>query len=86
MWNSEILSNKFDFIYFSHNGNVVIFAGGFSVLPCVSLREISPNEVEMLVFPDGTLWEIDKNDFLDFFVKDFFARGKTIVVIAKDAV
>jgi len=78
----EIKKNdKFDLIYFSQKGDSVLSMGGLQILADSSLNDINLSEVEMLILPGGTAWEQDKNVFIDSFLKNLFASGKTISAI-----
>ncbi|MDR2037785.1 MAG: glutamine amidotransferase [Bacteroidales bacterium] len=78
----EIRKNKtFDLVYFSYDGNPVFSMGGLRVMPDISLKDIHPEEVEMLILPGGTAWEEGENDFMDALVKDLLAEGKTVAAI-----
>jgi len=78
----EIKKNeKFELIYFSHNGKSVLSMGGLHILPNISLEEINSNEVEMLILPGGTAWEKGENNFIDSFVNELFIKEKTIASI-----
>ena len=74
-------SENFDLIYFSHEGKPVVSCGGLHITPDTSLKDINPDEVEMLILPGGTAWEKDENDFIDPLVLNLFTRGKTIAAI-----
>lgn len=78
----EIKKNeKFELIYFSHNGESVFSMGGLNVSPAISLEEINSDEVEMLILPGGIAWEKGENSFIDSFVNDLFIKEKTIASI-----
>lgn len=74
-------SEKFDLIYFSRNGKSVLSMGGLRISPDLSLEEINPGEVEMLILPGGTAWEKEENSFIDSFVNDLFIKEKAIASI-----
>lgn len=74
-------SNEFDLIYFSQYGDSVLSMGGLTVLPDVSLEDIDPNGVDMLILPGGTSWESGENDFIEPLVSELFRSGIAIAAI-----
>ena len=78
----EIMKNEtFELVYFSPGGTPVVSMGGLHISPGISLKDINPDEVDMLILPGGTAWEKDMNDVITPLVKNLFAKGKSIAAI-----
>lgn len=74
-------SEDFDLIFFSQNGDSVLSMGGLRISPTISMEDVKPNEVEMLILPGGTAWETCNNNFIDSLTMNLFESGKTIAAI-----
>mgnify|MGYP001367783581 CR=1 FL=1 len=78
----ELMKNEaFELVYFSKDGNPVVSMGGLHISPGISLKEITPDEVSMLILPGGTAWEKNENDVINPLAEDLFAKGKIIAGI-----
>jgi len=74
-------SVNFDLIYFSKNGSLVTSMGGLPVQPTIALKDITLEDIGMLVLPGGTAWEKGQNTEIEKFTKDVFNAGKPIAAI-----
>ena len=54
-------SEKFDLVFFSKNGNSVSSMGGLQIKTATSLSELIIDDLDMLILPGGTAWEIGEN-------------------------
>jgi putative intracellular protease/amidase len=78
----EIKKNEaFELVYFSYEGNPVVSMGGLHISPGISLKDVNPNEVEMLILPGGEAWEKDENDMITPLIKSLVEKGTTIAGI-----
>jgi putative intracellular protease/amidase len=74
-------SEKFDLVYFSKDGDSISSMGGLQIKPNTSLSEIIIKDLEMLILPGGSAWEIGENKELNQFVKTAFELRKPIAAI-----
>ncbi|WP_052599374.1 DJ-1/PfpI family protein [Aureispira sp. CCB-QB1] len=74
-------SQSIELIYFSSTGQAVSSMGGLQVMPNVSLEQIDPQEVDLLVLPGGSAWERNKNNEIETLVKSLVENKKSIAAI-----
>lgn len=74
-------SEAFELIYFSSDGKAVKSMGGLNALPQVSLAEINPDDVNMLILPGGNAWEKEESNPVNALVDEVFRQGNTIAAI-----
>lgn len=76
--------NKSDHIrlnYFSINGNPVQSAGGLTIQPNLSIQQIDPTKVSLLVLPGGSVWENGSMDEIGRLVDELHTINKPIAAI-----
>lgn len=74
-------SSKVELVYFSIDGNPVTSMGGLQVMPSLSLEDLKPDEVSMLILPGGTAWEKGGNKGIVHLTQELFRTEKTIASI-----
>lgn len=74
-------SDNIELIYFSEDGQPVLSMGGLQVIPEISLSEINPEKIDLLVLPGGTAWEKGENREVDQLVQSLFVQQKTVAAI-----
>jgi putative intracellular protease/amidase len=74
-------SNKIELVYFSIEGDPVTSMGGLQVMPTISLRELNPDSVSMLILPGGIAWEKGENKEIENLTLELFKTGKSIASI-----
>ncbi len=78
----EINKNEqFSLVYFSQNGNPVKSMGGLEVKPNLSLSELKPEEIDLLILPGGVAWEKREITSINNLVKELFEKGVKIAAI-----
>lgn len=74
-------SDKFELISFTLDGKPVHSMGGLHVTPEMSLLQLKPDEIFMLILPGGTAWEKGGNTAIDGLLDTLFAQDKCIAAI-----
>ena len=66
---------------FSIDGNNVRSMGGLQVVPELSLNDILPEKIDMLILPGGTAWDENKLNDIQLLVIDLVEQRKCIAAI-----
>lgn len=74
-------SQSHELIYFSEDANPVQSMGGLEVKPKQSLKEINPEELDLLILPGGGMWEKENPYEMQEFVKQVYRLEKPIAAI-----
>ena len=74
-------SKKIVLKYFTLDGQEIISAGGFKIIPDLSIEELNPAEISVLILPGGTAWEENSIKGIDNLVETLNSNKKTIGAI-----
>ena len=74
-------SKKIGLKYFSIDGQEIISAGGLKITPDLSIKELNPDNITVLVLPGGTAWEEKSIKGLGKLVETLNSENKTIAAI-----
>ena len=78
----EIYKNeKFNLRTFSFDGGNIRSMGGLQVVPELSLKDISPEKVDVLILPGGTAWDENKLNGILPLVTNLVEQKKGIAAI-----
>ena len=74
-------SKKIALKYFTIDGLEIISAGGFKIIPDLSIKELNPSEISVLILPGGTAWEENSIKGIDNLLETLNSEKKTIGAI-----
>ena len=67
--------------YFTIDGLEIISAGGLKITPDLSIEQLNPDNVSVLILPGGTAWEEKSIKGIDSLVETLNSENKTIAAI-----
>jgi putative intracellular protease/amidase len=67
--------------YFTIDGLEIISAGGLKITPDLSIKELNPDNVSVLILPGGIAWEEKSIKGIDKLVETLNSENKTIAAI-----
>ena len=67
--------------YFTIDGLEIISAGGFKIIPDLSIDELNQDNISLLVLPGGSAWEEKSIKGIDKLVETLNSKNKTIATI-----
>lgn len=67
--------------YFTIDGLEIISAGGLKITPDLSIQQLNPDNVSVLILPGGTAWEKKSIKGIDKLVETLNSENKTIAAI-----
>ena len=74
-------NDDYELVYFSKSGGPILSMGGLKVMPDVGLTEVEATDMDMLILPGGTAWEVSENSEIKALVMGQFMSGRSIAAI-----
>jgi len=74
-------NDDYELVYFSKSGDPILSMGGLKVMPDVGLTEVEATDMDMLILPGGTAWEVSENSEIKALVMGQFMSGRSIAAI-----